>query len=36
MYQMYVVDGQVTRVGFKMEEGKKKVRYAKKTGAVID
>ncbi|MCI8792572.1 MAG: 50S ribosomal protein L24 [Eubacterium sp.] len=33
---MYVVDGQVTRVGFKMEEGKKKVRYAKKTGAVID
>ncbi len=33
---MYVIDGDVTRIGFKVEEGKKKVRYAKKTGAVID
>lgn len=33
---MYVIDGDVTRIGFKMEEGKDKVRYAKKTGAVID
>lgn len=33
---MYVIDGEVTRVGFRVEEGKKKVRYAKKTGAVID
>lgn len=33
---MYVVDGKVTRIGFKTEEGKDKVRYAKKTGAVID
>ncbi len=33
---MYVVNGEVTRIGFKVEEGKDKVRYAKKTGAVID
>lgn len=33
---MYVMDGKVTRVGFKTEDGKKKVRYAKTTGAVID
>ena len=33
---MYVVDGAVTRIGFKTEDGKKKVRYAKATGAVID
>lgn len=33
---MYVVDGKVTRIGFKIEEGRNKVRYAKKTGAVID
>ncbi len=33
---MYVIDGKVTRIGFKTEEGKDKVRYAKKTGAVID
>ena len=32
---MLVVNGAVTRVGFKMD-GDKKVRYAKKTGAVID
>lgn len=32
---MLVVDGQVTRVGFKVEDGKK-VRVAKKTGKVID
>lgn len=33
---MYVIDGKVTRIGFKTEEGKDKVRVAKKTGAVID
>lgn len=33
---MYVMDGKVTRIGFKTEDGKKKVRYAKTTGAVID
>ena len=33
---MYVVDGKVTRIGFKTEDGKNKVRYAKATGAVID
>ncbi len=33
---MYVVDGKVTRIGFKSEDGKSKVRYAKATGAVID
>ncbi|MBQ9632084.1 MAG: 50S ribosomal protein L24 [Lachnospiraceae bacterium] len=32
---MLLVDGETTRVGFKME-GDKKVRYAKKTGKVID
>ena len=32
---MLVVDGEPTRVGFKFENGKK-VRYAKKTGKVID
>ena len=32
---MLVVDGQATRVGFKLENGKK-VRVAKKTGKVID
>ena len=32
---MLVVKGQVTRVGFKVEEGKK-VRIAKKNGSVID
>lgn len=32
---MLVVKGQVTRVGFKVEDGKK-VRVAKKTGSVID
>ena len=33
---MYVVDGKVTRIGFKTEDGKDNVRYAKKTGAVIE
>lgn len=33
---MYVMDGKVTRVGFKVEDGKEKVRYAKSNGAVID
>ena len=32
---MLVVKGQTTRVGFKVEDGKK-VRIAKKTGQVID
>ena len=32
---MLLVDGQPTRVGFKIEDGKK-VRIAKKTGKVID
>ena len=32
---MYLHKGQPTRVGFKMD-GDKKVRYAKKTGDVID
>ena len=32
---MLLHNGQPTRVGFKMD-GDKKVRYAKKTGAVID
>jgi len=32
---MVMVDGQATRVGFKVVDGKK-VRIAKKTGAVID
>ena len=32
---MLLVDGQTTRVGFRMENGRK-VRYAKKTGKVID
>ena len=32
---MLVVDGKATRVGFKMD-GDKKVRFAKKTGDVID
>ena len=32
---MYVSEGKVTRIGFKME-GDKKVRFAKKTGKVID
>ena len=32
---MILVDGQPTRVGFKVE-GDKKVRYAKKTGKTID
>ena len=32
---MLVVGGQTTRVGFKMD-GDKKVRFAKKTGEVID
>ena len=32
---MVLSDGQPTRVGFKME-GDKKVRYAKKTGKVLD
>ena len=33
---MYVVNGTVTRIGFRVEDGKDKVRYAKKTGTVID
>ncbi len=33
---MYFVDGKVTRIGFKAEDGKEKVRYAKSTGEVID
>ena len=33
---MYVYKGKPTRIGFKVEDGKEKVRYAKKTGAVID
>ena len=32
---MYVSEGKVTRIGFKVE-GDKKVRVAKKTGKVID
>ena len=32
---MYVSEGKVTRIGFKME-GDKKVRFAKKTGKVIE
>ncbi|MEE8885995.1 MAG: 50S ribosomal protein L24 [Eubacteriales bacterium] len=32
---MYLKDGQVTRIGYKFD-GDKKVRYAKKTGEVID
>ena len=32
---MLVVDGKATRVGFKVEDGKK-VRFAKATGKVID
>lgn len=32
---MYVIDGDITRIGFKIENDKK-VRYAKKTGKVID
>ena len=32
---MLVVKGQVTRIGYKIEDGKK-VRIAKKTGSVID
>ena len=32
---MLVVDGKTTRVGFKVEDGKK-VRIAKSTGKVID
>ena len=32
---MLVVNGEATRVGFKMVDGKK-VRYAKKSGEVID
>ena len=32
---MYVSEGKVTRIGFKME-GDKKVRFAKATGKVID
>ena len=32
---MLVVNGKATRVGFKVEDGKK-VRYAKSTGEVID
>ena len=32
---MYLHKGQVTRIGFKMD-GDKKVRYAKKTGDVLD
>ncbi len=32
---MLVVDGQTTRVGFKLD-GDKKVRFAKKTGKTID
>ena len=35
MHTMLVVKGQTTRVGFKVEDGKK-VRIAKKTGEVID
>lgn len=33
---MYVVDGKVSRIGFKVEDGKEKVRFAKATGEVID
>ncbi|MDR1700820.1 MAG: 50S ribosomal protein L24 [Lachnoclostridium sp.] len=32
---MYVMDGNVTRVGFKIEDGNK-VRIAKSNGAIID
>lgn len=32
---MYLKDGQVTRIGYKFEDGKK-VRVAKKDGTVID
>lgn len=32
---MYVIDGEVTRIGFKLEEGKKKVRYAKKRALLL-
>ena len=33
---MLLVKGQATRVGFKVDENGKKVRVAKKSGAVID
>lgn len=33
---MYVVDGQVTRIGFKNEDGENKVRFAKLNGAIVD
>ena len=33
---MYVHKGKPTRIGFKTEDGKKKVRVAKSTGEVID
>lgn len=33
---MLVVKGEATRVGFKVDENGKKVRVAKKSGAVID
>ncbi len=33
---MYVVDGKVTRVGFRTEDNGSKVRYAKATGSPID
>ena len=32
---MYVHEGKITRIGFKVEDGKK-VRVAKTTGKVID
>ena len=32
---MYVQNGKATRIGYKVEDGKK-VRFAKKTGEVID
>ena len=33
---MYVMEGKPTRVGFRIEDGKQKVRYAKINGALID
>lgn len=33
---MLIADGNPTRVGFKLDEDGKKVRFAKKTGKIID
>ncbi len=33
---MYLSNGKPTRIGFKIQENGKKVRFAKKTGEIID